>query len=513
MKEDPRRILEESGTPDEDNAPGDPVGVVFGNVGSDGFKAVLSERSIREMDYLQVFHPTEGRVLAIVESVELRSDLDQERALRDMSKGGGRVRWNRVAAVCIVGLRDSRGTLIRPLTPVLPLSRIYRPEEDFIKEVLGLELDRENGAYIGKIMNTTVDVVLDPELLVQRHVSIVAKTGSGKSYTCGVMVEELHNHSIPVVILDLHGEYRSLVSPNIDADEYGRMDRFGISPKGIGDDVIEFTFGGGGEGPTLLGLDVRGYRAEELLELMGLRNIGAGTSILYNAISRAREVFDGEYELDDLLAIVESDPNPAKWGVRSGLEHLMSLPVFSSPRTPLTEVVVPGKVTLIDMKDAPMDLQQVGTAALLRRLFEARKESTIPPFMLIVEEAHNFCPQSGPALTSRVLRSVASEGRKFGMGLTIVTQRPAKVDKNVLSQCGTQIIMKVTNPNDLKAVISSVEGLDSRTSDEIQRLPVSTGIVVGGNVATPILVEIRIRRTRHGGDAVDILGDIRMRGQ
>jgi DNA helicase HerA-like ATPase len=92
-----------------------------------------------------------------------------------------------------------------------------------------------------------------------------------------------------------------------------------------------------------------------------------------------------------------------------------------------------------------------------------------------------------------------------------VTQRPAKVDKNVLSQCGTQIIMKVTNPNDLKAVISSVEGLDSRMAYEIQRLPVSVGIVVGGNVMNPILVEMRIRKTRHGGEAVDILHDLRSR--
>ena len=51
-----------------------------------------------------------------------------------------------------------------------------------------------------------------------------------------------------------------------------------------------------------------------------------------------------------------------------------------------------------------------------------------------------------------MFRTIASEGRKFGLGILIVTQRAAKVDKNVLSQCNTQIILKVTNPNDLKLI-------------------------------------------------------------
>ena len=148
---------------------------------------------------------------------------------------------------------------------------------------------------------------------------------------------------------------------------------------------------------------------------------------------------------------------------------------------------------------------------MMKMLFKARKEGLVPPFMLVVEEAHNFCPQSGPAITKEVLKTIASEGRKFGMGLTIVSQRPAKVDKNVLSQCGTQIILKVTNPNDLKAVIASVEGMTTRMAEEIQRLPIAVAIVVGGSISEPILVEVRARITKHGGSAVDIFKDLNMR--
>jgi hypothetical protein len=69
------------------------------------------------------------------------------------------------------------------------------------------------------------------------------------------------------------------------------------------------------------------------------------------------------------------------------------------------------------------------------------------------------------------LRTIASEGRKFGLGLMVISQRPARIDKNVLSQCNTQIIMKVTNPNDLKAISKGLEGISSEVEEELKRLP------------------------------------------
>ncbi len=499
---------------DTDDIPlheGEPVGAVFGNVSSTSFKCVLTKRSIREMDHVEVHHPTEGWVLCSVDELELRSDVSREEASRIAGGFDSRTSYRRIATVKMIGRRDDDGRLKRPLTPVLPSSRIYIPSDDSIKSVLGLAFARDQGTYIGKLLNSSIDVVMDPYFMVQNHVSIIAKSGSGKSYACGVLTEELNKLDIPVVILDLHGEYRSLISPNIDEDQYQQMNRFEISPKGLGKRMREFTLGPDSkeEGAiTSLGLDMRAMNAEDLLDLMGVKNIGAGSSILYTALHKVREVLDDDYELYDLISAVQADNNPAKWNVLNGLEHLMRITTFTNPPTPLTQIVSKGAVSVIELGSVPLDLQQVGAAALMKMLFKARKEELIPPFMLMVEEAHNFCPQSGPAITKEVLKTIASEGRKFGMGLTIVSQRPAKVDKNVLSQCGTQIILKVTNPNDLKAVIASVEGLTTRMSDEIQRLPVAVAIVVGGSISEPIPVEVRTRMTKHGGTAIDIFKDL-----
>jgi hypothetical protein len=136
-------------------------------------------------------------------------------------------------------------------------------------------------------------------------------------------------------------------------------------------------------------------------------------------------------------------------------------------------------------------------------LFTARKRGKIPPFLFVLEEAHNFCPEKGlgQVASSRIIRTIASEGRKFGMGLMVVSQRPANVDKNVLSQCNTQVILKVTNPNDLKAISESVEGMATGVKEDIRDLPVGVAMIVG-ITDQPLIVDIRIRKSEHGGDTV-----------
>ncbi|MEA3558589.1 MAG: ATP-binding protein [Candidatus Thermoplasmatota archaeon] len=507
MQRRKKELIEDTG-PERDE---EPAGLVFGNVGSTSFKCVLLDTNLRELDHVEVHHPKHGQIIGVITMVELRSDLDHEGAIMKYLGKKLEISYERVGHVSLIGYRNERGVLCRPLTPILPSTKVYRPMEENLSRTLGLKISRKDGVYIGKIPNSDAEVVLSATELVQKHFSIIAKSGSGKSYACGVVAEELNKLDIPVVILDLHGEYRSMIGPNIDDEDYRRMGRYGVSPKGLGKRMVEFSFRGDGKEAPGLGVDLRKLGAEDILELMGTRNIGSGTSVLYNALDKVKEILGDDWELYDLSASVQVENHPAKWNILTGLEHLSRMNVFKNPPTPLVDIVVPGKVTVIDLKDVALDQQQAGVAALLKRLFASRKEGTIPPFMLIVEEAHNFCPQSGPAITSPILRTIASEGRKFGLGLTIVTQRPAKVDKNVLSQCGTQMILKVTNPNDLKAVTASFEGLNSRMTDEIQNLPVAVAIIVGGNLSVPVMVEIRTRATKHGGGSVDILSDIKRR--
>ena len=161
----------------------------------------------------------------------------------------------------------------------------------------------------------------------------------------------------------------------------------------------------------------------------------------YQAIKEIKE-YKKVYDLRDIIDAVNRSKSNARWNVIASLESLDSIGVFSENGTPSTDLVVKGKCSTINMKGVPPDVQDVVVARLTKQLFDDRKSGKVQPFLFVVEEAHNYCPERGfgNAVSSNILRTVASEGRKFGMGLCVVSQRPAKVDKNIISQCNTNII-------------------------------------------------------------------------
>jgi DNA helicase HerA-like ATPase len=317
----------------------------------------------------------------------------------------------------------------------------------------------------------------------------------------GVLIEELIKHKMPVVIIYPHDEYSSLVHPNLREEEIRLMKRFGVKPKGYAENVAVYSPDPKlNTNSTQLSFNDANMDAWQIAELTSMKNpvhIGILRRIINEMKTKKKY-----YTLRDIRNAAEEDPNTSKWGVVNKLDFLLSTNLFSGPGMDIGDFVKPGRATIINLRGVPPETQEVAVTMIARSLFDLRKLKKILKAMLIVEEAHNFCPQEGSAGPSSILRTIASEGRKFGLGLGVVSQRPATVDKNVLSQCGVQIILKVTNPNDLKAITASFEGLTSSASDEIQRLPIGVAMVVGGNISMPVLVNVRVRETKHGGEEI-----------
>ena len=208
------------------------------------------------------------------------------------------------------------------------------------------------------------------------------------------------------------------------------------------------------------------------------------------------------FTFNDIISELEFTDSNAKWKLISGIESLQKLGLFSYNPTPANELVKQNQLTIINLKGSSKEIQETVANSIVTDLFEKRKIEEIPPFFLIIEEAHNFCPDRGfgEAKSSKIIRAVASEGRKFGLGIAIISQRPARVDKSVLSQCTSQIALQVTNPNDLKAISTSFEGITTETEDEIKNLPIGKALIIGA-ADYPIFVDIRVRRSEHGGRA------------
>jgi len=181
----------------------------------------------------------------------------------------------------------------------------------------------------------------------------------------------------------------------------------------------------------------------------------------------------------------------------------------------LNELFRPGQCTIIQLNEIDRREQQVIVATLLRRVYQARMDtakgklergdpSHLPyPVFCLLEEAHNYAPANADAVSSDVLKTILSEGRKFGVGIGLITQRPGKLDSDVLSQCMTQCIMRITNPIDQNRIAESVESVGRDLLKELPSLSKGQVIVSGASVNTPVLVRVRRRITQHGGQDLD----------
>ncbi|HUR69953.1 MAG TPA: ATP-binding protein [Candidatus Thermoplasmatota archaeon] len=483
------------------------VGAVFGNVSTTEFRFAVRDATLKRLDYVQVEHPTDGALVAQVTEVTRETNMGFEEAGRRY--GDQPLRDQLIGRARVIGFRDLAGRLQAPRTPVPAGAEVRRVDSALLAQVFGLR-DTE-GAYLGVVKGYDLRVVLDINTLVQKHVSILAKTGSGKSYVVGVLMEELIKRHVPVVVVDPHGEHGSLAKPNNSPHDQAARRRFGVTPRNYGEHIVEYspdTVANPDAAPFVL--ESKNLEVRDVVELLGGEVTNSQMGILHAAV---RELKDKgkDYDLTVLLDTVRESASNAKWTLVSALESLVSLGIFTGVGTSIESLVQPKKVSILNLKGVSPEVQQTVVTLMSRRLFEARKLGKVPPFMLVMEECHNFAPEKGMATTASgmALRTIASEGRKFGMGLMVVSQRPAKVDKNVLSQCNTQIILKVTNPNDLKALASSVEGLTGDSEDEIQRLPVGVAFVSHPRISIPVLVEVRPRETAHGGESVDVMAAVR----
>ncbi len=479
----------------------DGVGIIYGDVGTSEFSALLFA-PLEKGEYLQVAHDAYGDILCQIDSIDRKTDLSQEKA-QQLSNGGViQIKEKILATMKVIGYRDDRGLLQSPRTPLKAGIFLKKADDDLIAEVVGLRGEMKTGAYIGIVRGHQIPVQIDINSMVQKHLSVLAKTGGGKSYITGVIIEELMKHDVTVMIIDPHGEYGSMRHKG---EHDPHMERFNIKPDAYGHKIQEFAT------DTKLNPDARPlkFTLSNLTprDLMGLTNIRNVRTLLPTLKSKMEylESAKPNYTIRDIIRALEADEDKALGQLVAELEYLEDVELFAKEGTSLNELIQKGKTTIINLKGTPPDIQHLIVNRLATALFELRKLDQIPPLMLVTEEAHNYCPQRGTVASSKIYRTIASEGRKFGLGMAIITQRAAKVDKNVLSQCNTQVILKVTNPNDLKAIVSSVEGLTSGMKDDIQSLPLGTAIITGGSLSMPLFVDVRPRETKHGGESVKII--------
>lgn len=393
----------------------------------------------------------------------------------------------------IIGYKDMENILQRPNVPASIGTMVYIASSQDIKDLLQISA---KGAYIGLLKNTNCRVCLDTTSILNKHICILAKTGSGKSYTTAVLIEEFMKRNIPLVVIDPHGEYNSLMQPNI-FEKPDLLYKFRVKPKSYATKIVEYSVNYL-KGTRHLSLDDRGLTIREMDKLFEKPLTPTQQALIYRTLEN---IGIKNYKLDHIkkyLKAMKKKPSTV-FSVLVSIDQLQNTKVFEGKTTQPYELVRRGQCTVINLKGIEPRIKEIVVSLLATQLFKRRMEGKIPPFLFVIEEAHIFAPKMTTAISSKPLKTVASEGRKFNMGIAVISQRPTDVSNNILSQCNTQIILKMTNLNDIENVLKSIEGISQSSADDIQALSIGQALVSNIKLTMPIIVEIRCRETQDAG--------------
>lgn len=160
---------------------------------------------------------------------------------------------------------------------------------------------------------------------------------------------------------------------------------------------------------------------------------------------------------------------------------------YSGPSRPLPcgkeldQIIKPRSVAIVSLEGYSDELRQSIVAGVMSRLMAFRIDDKVPRFLSVIEEAHNFIPNridGADAPSLPIIKQIATEGRKYGMGLVFISQRPSRIDATVLSQANSYLILRIVNPNDQRYIRDVVETMGESEAAALPNLNTGEGIVV-----------------------------------
>lgn len=351
-----------------------------------------------------------------------------------------------------------------------------------------------------------IEVRLNTSIFMREHSAVFGVTRSGKSYTSGVILEELIKQGSPVLIIDAHGEYHSLGQANDQPEDIEKLHSIGLEPEGF--QIQEYSppaFVDTAQGEREITINFSDLTASEIIDLTGFT--GENQKLLIYETTRSFQ--ERDYTIAEFLYAADrinttQQINTGIGVIRARIRGLESRGIFGNGFLP-EELINENVVSIINLSGLDKNTQQITVAAILRRLFRARTYGDILPFSLFIEETHRFAPSTSDPISKNILEEIAKEGGKFGVGLHIVSQRPSEVSSTLLSQCETKIFHKLTDVPDVNYARSILGITSPELAQGISNISVGSAIIMGGVTNyQPIYSLIRHRQSRHGGGTAQV---------
>lgn len=393
-------------------------------------------------------------------------------------------------------------------------------------------------------INDEAKAWIDGNKLFQRHAVITGSTGSGKSYTVAVLVEQIAAlPSSNAVVFDVHGEYSTLAHPNI---KHYRV-------AGPSDSV----------GGNILFLPYWLLSYEEMLSLVLDRsdNNAPNQAMLFN-----KYVVNGKQELlheigQDSIAEAITVDSPIPFSIEKLIDTLQALDIEEVPgaragttkhgdyfgkltrfvqrldakikdkrlnfmfspdaallkyeylNTLCETLLLPasngGGVKIIDFSEVPSDILPLIISLVARLIFTVQQwtdREKIHPIAIFCDEAHLYLPQNVQKSSDQAsvdnFERIAKEGRKYGVGLVVVTQRPSEVSRTILSQSGNFIAMRLTNAEDQSIIKKLLPDSLGNFADLLPVLDIGEALVVGDASLLPSRIMVSEPSNKPRSDTV-----------
>ncbi len=394
-------------------------------------------------------------------------------------------------------LGDVNDNLKLPRTPAPPGTPIYLAPSDILDKIFHIE----NSLKLGHLINNdVVEVGVDINKMVSRHLAILAMTGAGKSNTVSVIIDGLLEYDGCMLIFDMHSEYVDAEFTNGKVNVIEPM----INPQYMEFSEIKKLASIPSNAPLQERYFRRAFNEAKRLVKEGTASTADFIELLYIILDNWYN--DDDYDASNKKNIMDVINKIEDLNVK--YDRLLNVNIGDF----LTQIK-PGMANVLDLGQVDENMAEVLVAHVLRRSLRSRKQyvrhndndALSYPLFFVVEEAHILAPQNRSSNSKYWITRIAREGRKFGLGLCLVSQSPKSVDAETLSQANNMIILRLVEPKDQKHVQTASESLSEDLVKQLPSLNIGEALVLGLMTKVPTLVKINEFKGRQRGGDLDII--------
>lgn len=421
---------------------------------------------------------------------------------------------------------------------------VYGNNLNLFMNIISNETSATKQLIIGNFsVDDNATAILDGDKFFQRHASILGSTGSGKSWCVANLIEESSKLKNPnIIVFDIHGEYKTLCETDQKYADYYKI----AGPGDLSSDdekyiflpywllnrdemlsmILDRTDNNAPNQASRFTFYVRELKEETLKKLNKNKVLSSFTVDspipfeITTLISKLQEddtrkgegtngrPIKGEWEgkLTRFISRLETKIMDKRYGFLFQPNSKTS--DYNWLATFLCQLIgVDSKrkgIKIIDFSEVPSDILPIVTGIISRLLFDVQswmEEEKRNPFALLCDEAHLYLPvqEGADSIQKQSLGNferIAKEGRKYGISLVVISQRPSDVSRTILSQCNNYLVLRLSNDRD-KAVIKNL--LPDALKGVLEQLPlldVGEAIAVGDAILLPSRIKLKIPKLK-----------------